>query len=406
LKPAAQIAVAWILAASAAGAAPALERGVSPEVAEENKGPREEAFRIRVVNEELGPVEVSRDKEKSWVRIGSVVTPASKVNPKGYTASKWAADSAVCASAVNAIHIKVCNHPETGRGVVLSLVPRGEITGAAAEEPSSMIVTDIGAGIGIFGGGLAPYVNSPVRVVAGGSEQPLPRDYSPTKGDELVIVVEQPARPVAELAFENRFGGLITLRYADGQSKVIGCVLRPVVGIGRFEGTKDAAAGRIRANHPGVIDISTSPLGMVGGFQIVPKGHAQSPEVAYIRRNTQWMVVGPVSALDPSWEAIAPLFAGYLAPNYRPDDISGRHDDWMQRLLARCLVQVRIGDGPWQHMPRVCIDPDAPDHPKSTAPRRIKGSLNPYKPLAAEAYTALEDVTHIRILLPRAQYWP
>ncbi len=380
--------------------------GVSAEVAAENQQATQEAFRIRVANSENGPIEVSRDAGASWVRLGWVVAPATRVNPKGFTASKWAADSAVCASAVNAIHIKVCNHPKSGRGVIFSLIPAGQVIGAAQRQASSVIVTDIKGGDGIFGGGVAPYVNSPVRIARDGAEQPLPRDYVPSEGDELLILVRRAPRPVTELIFENRFGGLITLRYEGGESKVIGCVLRPVVGIGRFEGTRYAAPGRIRANHPGVIDISTSPLGMVGGFQIVPRGHAGSPEVAYIRINTQWMVVGPVSALEPSWEGIAPLFAGYLAPNYRPDDISGRHKDWMQRLLARCQVEVRINDGPWQIMPRICIDPEAPAEPKGTVLRRIKGSLNPYQPLPAEAYTALESVTAVRILLPRAQFWP
>ena len=406
MKPAAQIAIALILLNAAAGATPEVERAVSPEVAYENAAARPEVFRIRLVNRENGPIEASRDRGESWGAIGSVLAPATKANPEGYTASKWAFDSTVCASAVNAIHVKVCNHPDTGRGVIFSIVPAGQVIGAAQRQASSVIITDIEPGVAIFGGGLAPYVNSPVRIIRDGSDLPLPADYAPADGDELLIIVGQPERAAAELIFENRFGGLITLRYADGESKVIGCVLRPVVGIGRFTGTVDAAPGRIRANHPGVIDISTSPLGMVGGFQIVPAGHAQSPEVAYIRRNTQWMVVGPVSALDPSWEGIAPLFAGYLAPNYRPDDISGRHEDWMQRLLARCLVQAKISDGPWQAMPRICIDPDAPDDANSTVLRRIKGSLNPYQPLPAEAYTALEPVTHIRVLLPRAQYWP
>jgi len=404
------LALTWF--ANGASAADAPEPGVSPEVAAENQGSGPETFRIRLINRAGGPIEVSRDAGQTWLQVGSVVAPATRANPNGFTASRWAADSAVCASAVNALHIRVRQHPETGRGIVFSIVPAGEVIGAAARQETSAILTDIQGGAAVFGGGLAPYVNSPVRVIREGVEQALPAGYAPAEGDELVIIVNQPAQPVAELIFENRFGGLITLRYQDGGSKVIGCVLRPVLGIGRFEGTRDAAPGRIRANHPGVIDISTSPLGMIGGFQIVPKGHAGSPEVTYVRRDTQWMVVGPVSALDPSWEGIAPLFAGYLAPNYRPDDISGRHEDWMQRLLARCLVQARIKDGPWQNLPRICIDPAAPVDTDAAAPRRegllvrIKGSLDPYTPLPEEAFTALDGVTHLRILLPRAQFWP
>ncbi len=381
--------------------------GVSPEVAAENSGAQVEVFRLRVINAAGGAIEASRDAGESWVAVGRVVAPAAKVNPKGFTASKWAADSSVCATAVNAIHIKVADNPETGRGMIFSLVPAGVVTGAALGQASSSVVMDIPGGDGIFGGGLSPTVNSPVALERDGQCAPMAADYAPADGDALVIIVRAPARPVAELIFENKFGGIITLRYADGEEKPIGTVLRPVVGIGRFPGTVDAAAGRVRANHAGVIDISTSPLGMVGGFQIIPRGHAGSPEMSYVVSTTQWMVVGPISALDPSWEGIAPLFASFLAPDFRADDISGRHDDWMTRLLSRCLVQARVKSGPWQNMPRIVIDPDAPEEPVAGASlRRIKSSLNPYVPLARKAYTALAGVTHLRIILPSAQYWP
>lgn len=381
--------------------------GVSPEVATENSGARVEVFRLRIINTAGGAIEASRDAGASWISVGRVVTPATKVNPKGFTASKWAADSAVCATAVNAIHVKVANNSETGRGMIFSLVPAGIVTGAARGRGSTSIVTDVPGGEGIFGGGLSPTVNSPVSLDRDGRLAPLVADYAPADGDALIIVACAPARPVAELIFENKFGGIITLRYADGEEKPIGAVLRPVIGVGRFPGTVDAAAGRVRANHAGVIDISTSPLGMVGGFQIIPRGHACSPEMSYVVSTTQWMVVGPISALAPSWEGIAPLFAGFLAPDYRADDISGRHDDWMTRLLSRCLVQVRVKSGPWQNMPRIVIDPNAPEEPVAGAGiRRIKSSLNPYVPLARKAYTALAGITHLRIILPSAQFWP
>ena len=381
--------------------------GVSPEVVAENSGAPVEVFRLRIINTAGGTIEASRDAGASWISVGRVVAPVTRVNPKGFTASKWAAASAVCATAVNAIHIKVANNPETGRGMIFSLVPAGIVTGAALGRSLSSVVTDIPGGEGIFGGGLSPTINSPVALERDGLSAPLVADYAPAEGDALVIIARAPVRPVAELIFENKFGGIITLRYADGEEKPIGTVLRPVIGIGRFPGTVDAAAGRVRANHAGVIDISTSPLGMVGGFQIIPRGHAGSPEMSYVVSTTQWMVVGPISALDPSWEGIAPLFAGFLAPDYRPDDITGRHDDWMQRLLSRCLVQARVKSGPWQNMPRIVVDPDAPEEPVAgSSIRRIRSSLNPYVPLARKAYTALAGVTHLRIILPSAQFWP
>lgn len=382
--------------------------GPSPEVAVENAAPGPEVFRIRVENRAGGAIEVSRDGGAQWLTIGHVTASASAVNPAGYTASRWAQDSAIAASAVNALHVKVTNHPETGRGVVFSLVPAGAVLGAARSRGSSSIATDIPGGDGIFGGGLAPPVNSPVAVERGGL-QPLNADYVPAEGDRIVIRALMPPAPIAWLEFDNSFGGLITVHNVGGGEKIIGTVLRPVAGIGRFAGTLDAAPGRIRAVHPGVIDISTSPLGMVGGFQIVPSGHADSPEVTYIRTGTQWMVVGPVDATQPTWEGVAPLFARYLAPSYRADDL--RHEDWMRRLLSRCQVQVRFGGGDWELMPHIAIDPDAPaDADTNDRGRsglwRISGSLNPYTPLPPVAGNALPGLSHVRIVLPRAQYWP
>lgn len=381
----------------------------SPEVAAENGDRGPEILRIRIVNRRGGEVAVSRDQGASWREIGTVTIPATAVNPAGYTASKWADDSSVAGSAVNALHIKVTNHPETGRGVIFSVIPAGEAIGAAVGHGSSSIATDIPGGTGIFGGGFAPPVDSSVRVIRNGDEVALPPDYVPAEGDVLEIIVTEPPSDVIAIEFENRFGGLIRLRYAGGSEKIIGQVLRPVVGIGRFPGTVDAAPGRIRANHPGVIDISTSPLGMVGGFQIIPSGHAGSPELSYVAAATQWMVVGPLNALDPPWEGVAPLFAGYIVPSYRPDDLE--HGDWMRRLLSRCQVQARFGGEDWELLPRIAIDPqaspDADTHNRGrTGLWRIAGSVDPYQPLASRARTALQGMTHLRIMLPRAQFWP
>ncbi len=196
--------------------------GISPEVAAENEASGTEAFRIRVTNTAGGAIDASRDGGGSWVRIGSIVTPATIVNPKGFTASKWAADSSVCATAVNAIHITVAANPETGRGMIFSLTPAGTVTGAAVGHQTATAATDIPGGEGIFGGGLSPTVNSPVAVEREGRLEPLSPDYAPADGDVLVITVRSPARPVSQLIFENTFGGIISLRYADGEEKPIG----------------------------------------------------------------------------------------------------------------------------------------------------------------------------------------
>jgi hypothetical protein len=198
-----------------------------------------------------------------------------------------------------------------------------------------------------------------------------------------VIRIERPRHYPREIIFENRFGGLITIQYGEEKPKPIGQVLRPVQGIGRFIGSYFSEVGRLRANHNGVIDISTSPRGKIGSFQIVPADHAMSPETHYIRELTQWMVVGPVSALDPSWEGTAPLYSAFLRPRYDRNDIWG--SDPVEGLIGRVWFDVkkRGSDGTisdWQPMPSLWLEANAP--------------------LPKWAGTALSNVTHIRIVFP------
>ena len=369
---------------------------------------QEEELRIRVANCPAGAIEVSRDGGQQWREIGRVTLPASTVNLHAYNASRWVPDSTVAATAVNAIHIKVRTDKDTGYGVTFSIVPAGEVLGAAVREHSSVIETNLPAGSGLFGG-LGPTVASPVYLQgADGALQQLSRDYQPAAGDVIVMVRPHPARRVRYIDLANEFGGDVTVTYDDGGREIIGQVLRPVCGVGRFAGTKYAAPGRLRANHAGVIDISTSPVGLVGGFQIIPARHANDAELWYIKANTQWMVVGPRDRTQ-SWEGAAPLFAGYLYPSYRDDDISGGHSNWLERTLSRCQVLARIGDGDWDLLPRIALDPDAlaqQERPEGHRLWRIKTSPDVREPLPSRAHTALMQVRAIRIVLPRAVYWP
>ncbi|MFQ6131280.1 MAG: hypothetical protein ACE5R4_04535 [Armatimonadota bacterium] len=372
--------------ALAAGAAqsPALAQrrppAPSPEIALEAQVAKVEMHRLRLENRAGGTVAVSTDAGDTWRSVGSVISPAIKVNQKGYTASKWAPHGAVAATAVNGIHLKVRQSPE-GRGVIFSIVPsEGGDLPAGASRPEAAAVTDLAGGTAIFGI-WAPYVGNRVYLERGGEPVPLPPDYSPAVGDVLVIVVARPAVVPYDIVFENRFGGLIYIRYLLdqlGPQVPVGQVLRPVLGIGRFEGSRYADVGRVRANHCGVIDISTSPYGQVGGFQIVPRDHAQSPETQYVRTGTQWMVVGPLNALDPSWEGIPPLFSSFIAPAFRPNDLDfpGRATD----RLAWMRVEVKQGGRAWQRMPALSVDPWA--------------ALPPW------ATTALSSVTAIRLRFP------
>jgi hypothetical protein len=152
-----------------------------------------------------------------------------------------------------------------------------------------------------------------------------------------------------------------------------------VQGVGRFVGSYFSEVGRLRANHNGVIDISTSPRGAVGSFQIVPANHAMSPETHYIRELTQWMVVGPVSALDPSWEGTGPLFSSFLRPRYDVNDISD--PDPVEGMAGRFYFDVqKRGKTNFEPMPTFWIAQN--------------------KPLPSWAGTALANVEKIRIVFP------
>lgn len=347
-------------------------RGPTEAVAAENDPALVELFRVRFENEIDGAIEVSRDGGESWSEYGSVLVPIALLNKQGYTASGWAPRGRVAATAVNAVHIKVRQNVD--RGVMLSILPSDFL-----EEPvdynsyyakSSSMITDIAAGEGFFGGAESPFVGNRILLERGGPEPgPLPEMYYPERGDRLTVVVERPARYPSEIVFENRFGGFVTITYPDGESRVIGQVLKPFFGTGRFGGSLYTGVGRIRANHTGVLCVSTSPFGEIGGFQIIPDNHAMSPEMIYARLLTQWMVVGPKSVDEPSTEGVAPLFRYFLRPVYYRHTATGQT---VEQLLDMFIVDVRLAGGEWRPMPSLTGRDD----------------------------DALKDLTHVRILFP------
>ncbi|MFH1542378.1 MAG: hypothetical protein ABIE84_04730 [bacterium] len=310
----------------------------------------EEIYRIRIENEKNGTILVSRNEGFSWEAVGKVLYPTEKVSKGGYAAAKWVGEGRVAASAVNAIHLKV--GPKDDR-TIFSVLPKEFLKSPGNYRsflsPDSSIYTDIPAGTGIFGGGFAPYVGNVVMVSSPGKPYvPLSRDYVPQLEDVFFIIVSRPTWYPKQIVFENKFGGNIYVEYPGEKPQVIGEVMRPVVGVGRFEGTRYASSGRIRANHAGVIDVSTSPLDVIGGFQIVPSAHGE--DMGYVREATQWMVIGPANAEDPSLEGLPPFFQYFIQPNYRPTDLED--EDWYNKLLERFLVEVKYaGEDKWKPMP-------------------------------------------------------
>ena len=297
-----------------------------------------ESHRIQVVNRSYGPVLLSRDGGKSWSKVGTVLKPNAgvvhRVQDKEFTASDWAPLSSVAATAVNAIHLKFDQEQHAG---VLTLQPREFLDDGRAKQAASYmaqdasIYTDIPAGHGIFAED-APFVGNPLELVTTQGAVPVPKGYVPRPNDILQIRVLAPVHLPDRIEFENRFGGAVMMIDHDGTAHRIAQVLRPFMGIGRFTGSQFAKPGVVRANHPGVLCISTAPTGQIGGFQIIPSVHASHPDLDYVRAKAVWLVVGPVGGLQQDLEGTYPLFRGYFRP-------------------VRSHAKVRIDGGPWVDLP-------------------------------------------------------
>ncbi|MDR2522298.1 MAG: hypothetical protein LBC93_01140 [Synergistaceae bacterium] len=281
--------------------------------------------------------------------LGLVRALPVKTNWPAYTASKWGKPQAVCAAAVNAIHILV--EVEKGKGRIFSLVPT--VTIAPAAPLGAFFSIDTPAGTGIFGG-FAPLTGSGAFIEGRDGVRrplaPLSGDALPIReGEALVIESELPAKPkVWMVEFENRPGGRVVAWSGDGPV-VVARVVRPVRGVGRFGGTEIQDVGRIRASHSGVIDVATAPRGQVGGIQIMPLGHAlTSPEMTNAWKLTQWMIVAPLPGQGPL-EGTPPLFAGTLLPGTQGDVLP----DLWSTYGRKPLVLGRFGGGAWRTLPAV-----------------------------------------------------
>ncbi len=358
--------------------------GLPQELRDQNSFYLKEVFRISLENKVNGKISISKNSGKDWKEIGTVLQAVNKTNSAGFTASGWAEISKVCATAVNAIHIKTDQDLKTQKGVVFSILPK-EFKKTAQDQfqsylnPESSLITNLPAGSEIFGGGYSPWVGNLVYVEKNNELELIPQGYVPSLEDKIVIIASRPDPYPSEIIFENRLGGKIYLKYLNGKTQIIGQVLKPVLGIGRFLGTQFAGIGRVRANHSGVIDISTAKPGMVGGFQIIPSKHGHSPELKKALTQTQWMIVAPADSNSPSTEGIAPLFSNFIMPSYFDKDLSSS-PNWKNNLASRTLVQVKKLNGEWEPMPEMSLDPN--------------------EPLPDSAGTALSDFTSIRILLP------
>jgi hypothetical protein len=270
----------------------------------------------------------------------------------------------VTASAVNAVHI--LTDIEEGQGRTMSVLPRETIAPAAG--PGAAVILDCRAGT-LFFGAWAPPAGTRITVKTDISEHPL-EDGLPSEGDTLIFKVYEEDFPYMA-DFENRPGGRV-IAWGRGAPRVIARVIRPLGGVGRFEGTLFQWRSRLRANHAGVIDISTSDYGTVGGFQIIPWDHAlKSKEMQGAWGATQWMIIAPPDGKS-MLGGTAPLFDGSLVPG--PSRGERLWDLW-STYGRKSLALVRIDGGEWT------MFPDA----------------------SGKSDDALTRVTHIRIYFPQSK---
>jgi hypothetical protein len=297
---------------------------------------------------------------KTWTVIGRVTRPADR-NLPGYLAAGYAPIGTVAATAVHGIRIRV-GDTSTAYPLMINIVPEefykvddsfgGHLSG------DSGIYTDIPTGESIFRE-LAPFVGSHVLVYSSrGGYDPLPVNYSPQVGDRLLIIVRRPVNPLREVDIENKTGGSVIVKYADGSSSLITHVAKPVYGVGRFDGCSYTGLGAINTNHTCVITVSTAPISQStgtegsgvehrGGFQIVPAYHNTQTEEA---GSPQSLILGTPKSRVPELEGTPPLYYGYIGLASDPKD---PEHSW------RCQVKKAGGDQ-WEEMPEMIGDlPDA-----------------------------------------------
>ena len=311
-----------------------------------------ESHRIRIVNSVDGAIQISTDQGQTWHLIGRVTAPATQ-SLMGYSASGYAQPGTVAATAVHGLRIRV-GDLDTPDPLLINILPKefsqtptlfgGHVSGLSG------VYTNISVGTSIFRE-LSPLVGNPVFLESGlGSGQtPLPLNYIPHEGDVLQITVLQPANPLTEVFFDNVAGGDVRVTYADGTKRLLTHVVKPVVGVGRYDGCSYTGVGAINTNHDGVITVSTAPVTTSplfegtgeerrGGFQIQPAFHnaqgdgAGAPSV---------LVVGSrKKPPTPEMEGTPPLFYGFFDLGWGIDQ--PKHS-WRMEVQRR--------HGPWKLMP-------------------------------------------------------
>jgi hypothetical protein len=266
--------------------------------------------------------------------MGRVRAVPQKSRHPGFTASKYGIGGQIIATAANAHHIQISVEDGTGR--TMSLIPSQTFANAPGYG-TSFIVEGVG-GTGLWGH-YAPFVGSPVYIV---NQVGIPVLFNNIQlfqfATALEIRVYRPEYDIEYLEIENFAGGRAWYHDDSGDHQ-FAVVESGVSGTGRFEGTLYQGLGRVRANHPGVICVSTCPKMEIGGFQIVPLSHTYSSEMQKTRGMSQYIVLRGIDFEDITGQS--PFFKGWLRPG--DTDALNSKTGW---------VSCSIG-GEWQELPNI-----------------------------------------------------
>jgi hypothetical protein len=283
---------------------------------------------------ELGAEALLLYPDGSSREMGRVMTVPTASRHPSFTASKYGIGGQVIATAANAHHIQISVEDGTGR--TMSILP-AETFADAPGQNASFVIEGVG-GTGLWGE-FAPFVGSPVYIV---NQVGVPVLFNTPQifqyAAALQIRVYRPEREIEYFEIENVKGGKVWYHDAEGDHQ-FAVVESGVGGTGRFEGTLYQGQGFVRANHPGVICISTCPKFEMGGFQIVPLSHTYSSEMQKTRNMSQYIVLRGMDFEDLAGQA--PFFKGWV----RPGDT-----EVPERNTGRVICRV---NGTWQEMPNI-----------------------------------------------------
>lgn len=245
-----------------------------------------------------------------------MLRPATGIREVSFHAMLWGQSSTVVASAVNAVHIKVFGLASLDRGSSITIAPHEllgkNLDGSPGRLIDYIIYTDMESGVYLFGGSFSPPQGSAVRCLRDGQVKRLELGFVPQVGDEFLIEVKGPVPSLRSLSFENRPKGRVEAEYSNMTRVAVAFVTKPVSGVGRFEGGYLSPSSTIRASHAGVIDISTSGRGQIGGFQIIPWNHSRSREMLKSQVAPQYMIVDSFGGGELT--GVPPLFGPGLFP--------------------------------------------------------------------------------------------